>query len=99
MQKALVHAAGAALQLQQKKGLLRKNLDLLRNMFSATSVFDGDEQLNTWLQMAVPEAALGEYLVLFLEVFTEPLACTASIDWQICLCASRVTVRMEVQKC
>ena len=95
MQRALVHAAGAALQLQQKKGLLRKNLDLQRNMFTATSVFDGDERLNKWLQTAVPEAALGEYLLLFLEVFTEPLACIASIDWQICLCASRVTVRME----
>ena len=65
MQRALVHAAGAALQLQQKKGLLRKNLDLQRYVFSATSVFEGNERLNEWLQTVVPEAALGKYLSLF----------------------------------
>ena len=98
MQRALVHAAGAAIQLQQKKGLLRKNLDIQWNMFSATSVFEGNERLNEWLQLAVPEAALGKYLLLFVEVFTEPLACIASIDWQIYLCASRAALIMEVER-
>ena len=98
MQRALVHAAGAALQLQQKKGLLRNNLDLQRNMFTVTSVFDGGERLNQWLQTAVPEAALGEYLLLFLKLSTEPLACIALSDWQMCLCASRVAVSLADQK-
>ena len=96
MQRALDHAAGAALQLQEKRGLLRKNLDLQRNVFSATSAFAGKDRLNELLQTVVPEAALGKLLPLFLEV--EPLACIASIDWQMCLCASRVALRMEFQK-
>ena len=77
--------------MQEKKGLLKKNPNLQRNVFSASSVFDGKERLNEWLQTVMPEAALGKLLSLFLEV--EPLACIASIDWQMCLCASKKTSR------
>ena len=60
MHRASVHAAGAALQLQEKKGLLRKNLNLQQNVISVTSAFDGKERLNEWLQMTAPQAALGK---------------------------------------
>ena len=60
MQRALLYAARAALQVQGKKGLLRKDLNLQRNAMSATSVFDGKEELEEWIRTAVPPAALGK---------------------------------------
>ena len=62
MQRALAHKALVALQLQEKKGLLRKNLELHRKTLLATSVFDGKERVNEWLQTAVPQAAFGNFL-------------------------------------